>query len=119
MSPQKPHACSTCPWLKTSDRDSCFPPEALERSTVDYLKNGHIHYCHSAPEKFCNGFLSYAVHQLEGGLESMKMARLAIAMKLLDPKLIPKLETFESIEEMLSDHQARMKFTLPSYEDDD
>jgi hypothetical protein len=91
----------------------------LERSTVDYLKNGHIHYCHSAPRSFCNGFLSYAAHRLEGGLQSMHMARLAIAMEILDPDLIPKLETFESIEAMLADHQARMKFTLPNYEDDD
>jgi hypothetical protein len=119
VSPQKPHPCSTCPWLKTSDRDTCFPPEALERSTVDYLKNGHIHHCHSAPDKFCNGFLSYAKYCEPDGLASMKMARLAIAMELLDPELIPKLETFESIDQMLADHQARMKFTLPNYEVDD
>lgn len=57
---------------------------------------------------FCPGFLSF-VHHRNGGIQTLKMGRLAIVMGLLDPDLIPQLETFESIDQMLDDHRERME----------
>ncbi len=105
---QSPHPCSTCPWLKTSDDGSYFDPETLERTTVEYLKLESLHPCHSRQKTFCLGFLSF-VHHRQGGIQTLKMGRLAIAWDLLDPDFIPKLETFESVEEMLEDHRDRME----------
>jgi hypothetical protein len=105
---QTPQPCQSCPWLKTSDDGSYFDPEALERTTVEYLKVESLHPCHSRKQTFCPGFLSF-VHHRNGGIQSLKMGRLAIVMGLLDLDLIPQLETFESVDEMLEDHRERME----------
>lgn len=105
---QSPTPCQTCPWLQTSERNSYFDPETLERTTVEYLKLESLHPCHSRSKTFCPGFLSF-VHHRCGGVQNLKMGRLAIAWNLLDPDLIPKLETFESIDIMLESHRDRME----------
>lgn len=104
---QSPHPCKSCPWLKTSDDGSYFDPDTLDRTTVEYLRTESLHPCHSRVKTFCPGFLSFVEYRL-GGIQTLKMGRLAIGWDLLDPALIPELETFESVEQMLDCHRGRM-----------
>ena len=58
---QKKTPCSSCPFMaEGGDRSACFEPEALEKTVVDYLRNGNIHTCNSDQEYMCSGYLSFA-----------------------------------------------------------
>lgn len=103
---QTPTACATCPWLTTSDPKFYFKPEALQRTTVEYLQREQLHPCHSRSSTFCPGYLSF-VHHRQGGIDRLALGRMAIYLKLLSPDLIPQLDTFETIEAMLQEHGER------------
>lgn len=107
MSHQKKTPCSSCPWLKTSDQDTCFKPEALERTVGVYLADGRVHPCHGSHDQFCVGYLSYAKYKKEGGLDGMTIATLGIRLGLIDPDKIENLDTYDTVTELLADHGRR------------
>lgn len=104
---QKKTPCHSCPWLKTSDPDSCFRPETLEKTVGIYLADGRVHPCHGNSEQFCVGYLSYAKYKKEDGLDGMPIATFGIRIGLIDPDAIENLDTFDTVSEMLADHQDR------------
>jgi hypothetical protein len=98
---QKSTACNTCPWLKISDSNYCFNPETLKRTIVADLKAERIQGCHNNQNNMCSGYL-------------LHMGRIAIALKILNPNLIPKLDTFESIAQMLNSHRQKARLSIPA-----
>lgn len=107
---QKIKHCSTCPFVKPDPLDphpSCFSPEALDRTVIEYLDSGRVHPCHSDSESFCAGYLSYCKHKAKGGLLEMPILMFGVQLGLIDPDAIAELDTFDSIPEMLASHGAR------------
>jgi hypothetical protein len=116
---QKSTACASCPLIRSGDPSYCFDPNVLEKTVVEYLNKGCLHPCHSQQQKMCTGYLSFVKQHVEGGIYSFPMARLAIALKFLKPILIPNLDTFESVEEMLKSHSRRNWRSSPVNLDDE
>lgn len=107
MNYQKTNHCVSCPWVKNGDRSCYFPPDVLERTIVDNHQAERIHYCHSQAEKFCTGYLAYLKTSDPDFARNHALARVAIHFGFLDPAAIPELEVFETIPQMLADHQQR------------
>jgi hypothetical protein len=72
-----------------------------------YLEEGRIHPCHGQHDKFCVGYLSYAKYKKQGGLEAMPIASIGIQWGLIDTAAIDDIDTFDTVSEMLADHQER------------
>lgn len=104
---QKSTTCASCPLIQSGDLSYCFDPNVLKTTVVEYINKGCLHPCHSQQQKMCAGYLSFVKQHIEGGIYSFPMARLAIALKLLNPLLIPDLNTFGSVDEMLASHSQR------------
>jgi hypothetical protein len=111
---QKSTACNTCPWLKISDSNYCFNPETLKRTIVADLKAERIQGCHNNQNNMCSGYLSYIQQYYKNGIYNLHMGRIAIALKILNPNLIPKLDTFESIAQMLNSHRQKARLSIPA-----
>lgn len=103
---QKATACKSCPWT-TSNLEYYFPPEKLEESVVDSLDRELLHSCHSNSKNFCTGYLSFVQQNVEDGLLSLMLGRMALRLGLIDRASIPKLPVFKSVEEMLESHHNR------------
>ena len=110
---QKKTACASCPFIQSGDLSYCFDPNVLKTTVVEYLNEGCLHPCHSQQQKMCTGYLSFVKQYVEGGIYSFPMARLASALKLLKPTLIPDLNIFKSVEEMLDSHRERNRHSYP------
>lgn len=109
---QRAGHCNSCPFLPASleIHGNHFDPAAPERTVVDYLQNERLHPCHSDP-RLCNGYLSFVEQNIDGGIASFSLGRMAIRLGILDPAKIPKLKVFATVEEMLESHEHLMKFT--------
>jgi hypothetical protein len=105
---QKTKPCANCPFIKPELGDtSCFHPDSLTRTVVDYLDGGRVHPCHASKDIFCAGYLSYAKYKTPNGLLGMDILMFGINLGLIDPDLITDLDTFDSVPEMLASHQER------------
>jgi hypothetical protein len=113
---QRRNACKSCPWLD-NDSSYCFDPSTLERTIVADLAAERLQGCHSSPRHFCNGYLSFVKYRLDGGLEGLYLARMAIVLKLLNPDIVPKLNTFESVEMMLKYHRKLAKHSVKIHDE--
>lgn len=108
---QRLKACKSCPWLD-NDSGYCFDPAALEPTIIADLAAERLQGCHSSPRHFCNGYLSFIKYRLDGGLMGFHLVRMAISLKLLNPDIVPKLNTFETVELMLKYHRAMAEFSF-------
>lgn len=113
MSPttQRRTACKSCPWLN-NDSGYCFDADVLTRTVIADLAAERVHMCHSSHRHFCNGYLSFVKYRLDGGLMGLQLARTAIVLKLLNPDIVPKLNTFESVEMMLRSHRQLSRHSI-------
>ncbi len=111
MGTQKKSACQSCPWL-IDRRNTYFKPDLLRRTVVaDHLAE-RLHHCHSHKETFCTGHLAYLQATPEG-IEGSMLGRMAIRLNILDPAAIPPLEVFNSLDEMLQDHEDMFQESNP------
>jgi Family of unknown function (DUF6283) len=104
---QKSTACQSCPWTR-SNPEYYFPPEKLKKSIVDSLDRELLHTCHFNHQNFCTGYLSFVEQNIEGGLMSLTLGRIALEWKIIERALIPILPVFNSVQKMLDSHQKRM-----------
>jgi hypothetical protein len=104
---QKSKACKSCPWTK-SNPEYYFDPEVLERTIVGAHQDEKIHSCHSNHVDFCTGYLSFAEQNLEDGLETFFIGKLALQLGIICRSSIPNLSVFNSVEEMIKSHRARL-----------
>jgi hypothetical protein len=112
---QKTRACKSCPWVKNAELSYCFYPEVLRRTVLADLAAERVQGCHSNDRNFCTGYLSFVKYRVDGGLKGLYVARMAIVLKLLNPDIVPKLNTFESVELMLKSHSQRSKHSIKIY----
>jgi len=107
---QKRSACSSCPF-RSDVTNTCFPPEKLEETVLDYLDNGRIHPCHSNTDYMCSGYLRFADKYFEsnGGMFALQMVRISDRLGLFDETKVPtNINVFSDVSEMLDSHQERM-----------
>lgn len=103
MKTQKQSVCKSCPWR--TERDGYyFEPSALKESIVEDHLCERIHSCHSDDTHFCAGYLAFVKSQPDG-LDGHSLARLAVHIGLVDVDLIPDINVFATVEDMLIDHQ--------------
>lgn len=83
--------------------------ETLQHTVVYNLDNEYIHPCHTEQENMCTGYLSFVHHKLKakGGLDSIMLGRLGVARGLIKPNAIPDLDIFDTVEDMLEDHDSK------------
>ncbi|MEO0853444.1 MAG: hypothetical protein AAFY15_08080, partial [Cyanobacteria bacterium J06648_11] len=104
----------TCPWVRNGDRSFSFEPVVLDKSVVDQMRNGYIHHCHSVDRYMCSGYLAFAEQNLDGGANSLQMVQIADRLGIFNWELLPdELNVFESFDEMLDDHAARLSGRSP------
>ena len=116
---QKSKPCASCPWMaEGGDRSLCFDPDTLEKTVVEKMRNGGIHPCHANNEDMCAGYLSFAEHTLPAGAATLQMVRIGNRLGLIDYDLIDDtLPVYESVDEMLEDHERRCFMSVKVSED--
>lgn len=104
---QQLNPCNYCPWLPSSlVKGYYFNPDKLQSTIIEDLNNECVQSCHSERKYFCVGYLSFVEQNIEGGIRSLWLGRIAIDAKILSPTLIASnIEVFKSIDEMLTKHQ--------------
>jgi hypothetical protein len=112
---QRTKACKSCPWVQNANMGYCFDPEVLTRTVIADLAAERVQGCHSNGQHFCTGYLSFVKYRVDGGLMGLYVARMAIMLKLLNPDIVPKLNTFETVELMLKSHRQRAKNSIKIY----
>lgn len=102
-------ACKTCPFRRDAG-GTWFPPETLDASIGDNIRQGYAHNCHQTNErrnpKVCAGFARFVVdNQIPNRMLGMAAA-LGIFDQSRDLDRVSDLET-GSWESVLSMHRAR------------
>jgi hypothetical protein len=102
---QKTIHCQTCPWIRSFEAD-CFDPGTLQKTVVADLQEGRVQTCHANHDFFCAGALSFQAKT--GILKDNSNFRLALVLGIISTDRIdPNFNTFDSVEEMMSNHSIR------------
>lgn len=93
------------------DQGCYFHPTRFKITIFEDRQREQLHPGHTSDEYFCVGFLSFLLQNIEGGIKSLMLGRLAIEFQFLNPDMISgDIKVFYFIAEMFESHQEAMKF---------
>lgn len=102
---QKTSHCKTCPWIRSFE-SNCFDPDTLQKTVIADLQEGRVQTCHHNHDSFCAGSLSFQAKT--GILEDNSNFRIGVELGIISvDRIDSSFDTFDSIEEMLSNHSIR------------